>query len=73
MGSSISVTIKLYDTGGQPVITLLENKETPAKEEQSVSWDGKNQEGELVANGIYFFVITTDRGERAVGQIGVLR
>lgn len=67
------VTIKIYDAGGNLVITLLDAVLQQAGEEQSVVWDGKNSQGDIVANGVYFNVIETSENERAVGKIAVLR
>ena len=38
-----------------------------------VTAHGKNNQGDLVASGVYFCVITTDQGERAVCKGTVLR
>lgn len=67
------VTIKIYDAGGNLVITLLDAVLQQSGEEQSVVWDGKNSKGDIVANGVYFNVIETSENERAVGKIAVLR
>lgn len=67
------VTIKIYDAGGNLVITLLDAVLQRAGEEQSILWDGKNSKGDIVANGVYFNVIETSEDERAVGKIAVLR
>lgn len=37
------------------------------------SWDGRNESGAVVANGVYFYVIEASSGERAVNKIAVLR
>ena len=70
---SAQVTIKIYDAGGNLVRTVIDNEHQIAGKEQEVFWDGRNGNGDLVANGIYFFVIETSQGERAVGKIAVLR
>ena len=67
------VTIRLYDGGNRLVRELVNGASHTAAEEVSVSWDGRNGNGEIVANGVYFAVIESDRGERAVGKIAVLR
>jgi hypothetical protein len=70
---SAKVTIKIYDAGGNIVKTVIDDVQHAADEEQSIVWDGKNGNGDIVANGIYFFVIETSANERAVGKIAVLR
>jgi hypothetical protein len=68
-----NVTIKIYDAGGNLVLSLLKDMQQLATDEQSVPWDGKNGKGDIVANGVYFYVIETSEDERAVGKIAVLR
>jgi hypothetical protein len=70
---SAKVTIKIFDSGGNLVKTVLDGMEQTAGAEQAIIWDGKNGEGTIVANGVYFFVIKTSQDERAVGKIAVLR
>ncbi len=36
-------------------------------------WDGRNEEGELVASGIYLFHVHSSSGQSAVGKIVVIR
>ena len=67
------VTLKIFDAGGNLVKTVLDNVEQTATVEQAIIWDGKNGEGMIVANGVYFFTIETSQDERAVGKIAVLR
>jgi len=55
------------------VKTLIESLATQAKAMQSIRWDGKNEAGDIVSNGVYFFVVTTDKGEKAIGKVAVLR
>ena len=40
---------------------------------QKLSWDGRNASGQLVAGGIYLFVITTPAGSHHAGKIAVIR
>jgi flagellar hook assembly protein FlgD len=56
------VVIKIYTSAGNLVRTLnLGRKETGYYTTQSKSahWDGKNEYGELVSSGIYFYSIKT--------------
>jgi len=36
-------------------------------------WDGRNDKGELVASGIYLFVVSTESGMSSVGKVAVIR
>jgi subtilisin-like proprotein convertase family protein len=58
------VVIKIYTSAGNLVRTLnLGRKETGyyTTQSQSAHWDGKNEYGELVSSGAYFYSIKTDR------------
>ena len=70
---SSEVTTKIYDIAGHVVMTLTDKEFQEAETEQGVTWDGKNEAGDLIANGTYLFVIETEAGERAIGKIAVLR
>lgn len=47
------VRLVIYDLSGKRVRTLVEG-ELPAGE-QTVSWDGRRQNGQTVASGVYFY------------------
>jgi hypothetical protein len=47
------VTIKIYNTLGQHLRTLVDADKTAGY--HTIQWDGKNQAGELVASGTYIF------------------
>ena len=38
----------------------------------SDTWDGRDDQGDRVANGVYFYRIELDSGPRAFGKIVVL-
>ncbi|NIM20224.1 MAG: DUF11 domain-containing protein [Candidatus Latescibacteria bacterium] len=71
------VTLELYTLWGAPVKTLLSNKLSNPGLHQDVVWDGRNDEGDVVNNGVYYLVLEI----RAVGgqqstlkrKVGVLR
>jgi len=68
-----SVTVKIYDSGGNLVLTVIENEDREARDTICEEWNGKNGQGKPVANGVYFFVVESSDGERMVGKIAVLR
>jgi hypothetical protein len=39
---------------------------------QGGGWDGRNEDGNLVAGGIYLLIVTTDGGQSTVGKVAVL-
>jgi hypothetical protein len=49
------VEIEIYNTLGQKVITLLSKEQKAGYHE--VLWDGRNENGRLVASGIYFYKV----------------
>ena len=61
LASDVGVKITIYNLTGQPVRTL-ELGSQPAgyyhTKSQAVHWDGKNAQGELVGNGLYFYHLT---------------
>ncbi len=36
------------------------------------SWDGKNDDGEWVSSGVYFYLVTTPEGESRTGKVAVI-
>lgn len=73
LSKDANVTIKIYDASGELVTTLIEEQPKEKTIEYSESWDGRNDHGDIVANGVYFYVITTTGDEKAAGKIAVLR
>ncbi|MBN2566097.1 MAG: choice-of-anchor J domain-containing protein [Candidatus Eisenbacteria bacterium] len=67
------VTIKIYDVSGSLVRTLLEDEPVGGGLQLAEEWDGKNEAGDIVANGVYFYVVESGSGDRGVGKIAVLR
>lgn len=52
------VSLRIYNTSGQLVHTLIDRNEKPG--EKSVQWDGRNNHGEQVASGLYFYRLETE-------------
>ena len=48
-------TLKIYNVRGQLVRTLVDEEKQPG--DYQVVWDGKNEQGEAVGSGIYFYRI----------------
>jgi len=59
--SSAVTRLTLFDAGGQLVRRFDLGSRAPRA--YSHVWDGTNQEGQLVASGIYYCVLETDQGE----------
>jgi len=57
-GSFIHTTLKIYNVLGQKVRTLVDEGKLPGI--HRVIWDGKDDEGEDVASGIYFYQLAAE-------------
>ncbi|MFH1561836.1 MAG: hypothetical protein ABIF11_00245 [Nitrospirota bacterium] len=71
------VTIKIYSVIGDIVITLLEDSFKSRGMYQEDRWDGRNGEGEIVLNGVYFCQIKVNYlaggSDKKVRKIAVVR
>lgn len=52
------VSISIYNTAGQKVRSLV-NEEVMSIGEHEIKWDGKNEAGESLSSGVYFYKIIT--------------
>ncbi|MFZ5518493.1 MAG: fibronectin type III domain-containing protein [Candidatus Zhuqueibacterota bacterium] len=68
----LPVTIKIMDANENLVRTLIEKNLKSAGEHTESVWDGKNDSGADVPNGIYFGLIETGE-ERHIIKIAVLK
>ena len=66
------VTIEIYDFASHRVRTLVEGIDRAGGDNHGDNWDGLGDDGEPVANGVYFFRVETDGGDRAFGNLVVL-
>jgi len=67
------ISIKIYDIANNLVRTLVEGKPQLAGVEYSEAWNGRNDKGDIVGNGVYLYIIESSSGEKAVGRVAVLR
>lgn len=70
---SPQVTIKLFDAANIWIRTILAGAQGAGDFNLSATWDGSTGRGEIVGNGVYFYVIESSSGARAMGKIAVLR
>ena len=76
VGSSLSsraVSIEIFDFGMNRVRTLINNAQRSGNTEFDEIWDGRDDDGDQVANGVYFYRVTVDDGEPRFGKILVLQ
>ncbi|NOX48499.1 MAG: T9SS type A sorting domain-containing protein [Chlorobi bacterium] len=52
------VSLRIRDFSGKPIKELINGKETAG--DKSVSWDGTNNSGLKVANGVYFYTLESN-------------
>lgn len=67
------ITIKIFDFGMNPVKTVIQNAVRTSPEELFTIWDGKNNDGYQVANGVYFYRIEIDNDTPVWGKILVIQ
>ncbi len=70
--SSTTVTVKIYDFGMNLVKCVVRNKQISTPGTYSEAWNGRNESGELVANGVYFYKITFSGGKTLWGKVIVI-
>ena len=68
-----TVTIKIYDFAMNLVITLVNGQDRHGGVEYDEPWDGKNEKGDLVANGVYFFKVEAAGGQTEWGKLVILK
>ncbi|MBD3384626.1 hypothetical protein GF407_06830 [candidate division KSB1 bacterium] len=73
LSASGNITVKLYDAASDLVTTLMDSQFQMGGQQVELSWNGLNDQGDLVANGVYFYVIEPENGDKAIGKIAVLK
>lgn len=71
--SPVNVTIKIFDFGMNPVRTLIQNAARSGADVLYTSWDGKNDNGQQAANGVYFYRIEFNNENPVWGKIILLQ
>lgn len=72
LSAGARITIKVYDFANRLVKVLLRDEFRTGPSDHGLDWNGRNDAGDGVANGVYFYRIETDGGHRAFGKIVVL-
>ena len=62
-GKDASVTIDVFDFGMNRVRTVIRNAIRTGAREHDEIWDGRDDEGDRIANGVYFYRIQVDEDE----------
>jgi hypothetical protein len=71
--ASATVTIEVFDFGMHRVKTLLRDAPRSGAQERDEIWDGKDETGSLVPNGVYFYKVTVSGGDPAWGKVMVIQ
>lgn len=72
-GVDAPVTIRIFDVGMNLVRTVIQNTLRSGNKELDELWDGKNNNGVQVVNGVYFYSIVVNNAEPIWGKILVIQ
>ena len=72
LAGDAQVTIKIYDFASRLVRTLVEDARRNGQMRHAEVWDGRDDEGDPVANGVYLYRIGLAKGKQAFGKVVVL-
>ncbi len=73
LSKSADVTIRIVDAANTVIRSFHLSSVQADNCNTQITWDGINDKGEQLANGVYFFIIETSAGERAVGKMALLK
>ncbi len=72
-GKDAKVTIQVFDFGMNVVRTVIQNAQRNGTREQDEIWDGRDDNRNQVANGVYFYRIRIDDDSPVWGKVMVLQ
>jgi hypothetical protein len=55
------VRLRIYDSLGREVVSLIEEEKLQGMHQ--IPWNGRDEEGRIVPSGVYFYRLSTSRGE----------
>jgi len=68
-----SVTVEVFDFGMNRIRTVVKDAQRTGGREQDEIWDGADDGGTVLTNGVYFYRVTLDGQEPMWGKIMVLQ
>jgi len=71
IAKSSAVQLEIFNVLGQRVRTLVDKKMAPGS--YTLNWDSRNESGERVGSGVYFYRLTTDAGFLKTRKMILLR
>jgi hypothetical protein len=66
------VTVTVYGYNGRKLRQVIGDTPRTGGRDYDEEWDGRDENGSVVPNGVYFYMIKTDKGDTARGKIVVL-
>jgi hypothetical protein len=72
IGSPAEVTVQVYDFSMALVRNVVQDKPRPVPGDYAEAWDGRNDLGEPVANGVYFYRLRLSGGGEYWGKVIIL-
>lgn len=66
-------TIRIYTVSGELVRSIAPGTSTNDGTTGKAEWDGKNEQGESVAQGLYFFLLTDPQNNKVSGKVVVVK
>ena len=72
LSKDAGISIDIQDYAGNVIRRMLEDEFRTGGRDYREVWDGKDDTGNIVPNGVYFFIIRTNKGDTARGKIMVL-
>ncbi len=76
LAEDAAVSLDIYSVSGQLVRSLelgIQRRGRYVSQEKSAHWDGRNEYGESVATGIYFYVLRAGRNFSATRKLVILK
>ena len=67
------MTIRIFDFGMNLVKTIVQNGIRISGDTFDELWDGKNDHGQVVSNGVYFYQVIVDSDDPRWGKILVIK
>jgi len=66
------ITVEIYNYSGKLLREIVSGEHRNGGRDYQEVWDGKDDNNSIVPNGVYFYIIKTDKGDSAHGKIMVL-
>jgi hypothetical protein len=67
-----TITVELFDFGMNRFKTIVKDVQRTSGERDEL-WDGRNESGAIVPNGVYFYRLTVNNGDPSWGKIMVIQ